>query len=173
METALDIIKTIIPAAIVVYAMYLTVKQFLNKDFEKKLADLKIKSTEQVITNRLQAYERMCLYLERISPSNIISRSNKPNMSVQELQFALINDIREEFNYNLSQQLYISDEAWEAIRNVTEEVILEINHSGQSLDKKASGIELAKKLIENWTSKEIDPIHQVLMAVKAEVRTIF
>ena len=80
MEYITDLIQLIVPAALVLYAMYLVIKSFLQKDFDKRLIELKIKNSETVLPLRLQAYERMALFLERISPNNMLLRMADPNL---------------------------------------------------------------------------------------------
>jgi hypothetical protein len=96
MEILEDLVKILLPAAIVLYAMYLTVRAFLNKEFERKLIDIKTKNTDIVLPVRLQAYERMCLFLERISPNNLILRLNNSMLSANELHQLLLAEIREQ-----------------------------------------------------------------------------
>ena len=85
-----DLLKMVLPASIVLYAVYLTIKALVTKDFEKKLVELKLKNTELVLPIRLQAYERMCLFLERISPNTLIVRVNDPSYNVAQLHQLLL-----------------------------------------------------------------------------------
>src|SRR5436305_409786 len=94
--TLQDFIQILLPAALVLYAMYLTVKSFLDKETERKLIDLKTKNSEIVVPIRLQAYERMCLFLERITPNNLLVRLNDTAYSAMELQQVLLSEIRQE-----------------------------------------------------------------------------
>src|SRR5829696_1676616 len=62
---------------------------------------------------KLQAYERLVILCERISLPNLISRVNQPNLTVGEMQYMLVENIKQEFEYNASQQIYVSQAAWE------------------------------------------------------------
>jgi hypothetical protein len=86
MDQILDLVKIILPAATVLYAMFLVMKTFLNKEYEKKLLDIKLENNKIVLPIRLQAYERICLFLERISMNNLIIRVNDPMYTVSQLQ---------------------------------------------------------------------------------------
>ena len=112
MEAAQSFLNITIPAALVLFGMYLMVKKFLQAEFETKLAQMKMKNSELILPSRLQAYERICLLLERVSPSNIIPRVNDNSFNAAVLQQRLTHEIREELNHNLSQQVYMSDQAW-------------------------------------------------------------
>ena len=91
MEIAADLIKILLPSGAILFAMYLTVKTFLEKDFEKKLTELKMKNSEHVLPVRLQAYERVMLLLERISPSNLVIRLMDPKLNAAQFQDILID----------------------------------------------------------------------------------
>jgi hypothetical protein len=173
MEPIWDLIKITIPAGIVLYAMFLTVKTMLQKQNEAKIIEIKAKNKEIVLPIRLQAYERMTLFLERISPDQIIKRVQKSDMNVAELQYLLLNEIREEFNHNLSQQVYMSDESWKIIKNAKEELIMVVNQTAKNLDPEAKSIELVKKIYEESLDKKIDNIEYGLSFLKNEIQNEF
>lgn len=126
-----------------------------------------------ILPLRLQAYERIILFLERISPANLIMRVNKPEMNSVQLQSALVKVIREEFEYNLSQQLYISPKAWELVKNAKEETIKLINiASGKTQETSASG-ELVKALIDLSVETDQLPVSLAIDAIKNEMQKLF
>ena len=92
---------------------------------------------------RLQAYERMALFLERISPESLILRCYQPGMDTHLLQGVLTKNIRDEWEHNLSQQIYLSGEAWTRIREAKEEVLGMVNSSAVSLPAGADPTTLA------------------------------
>ena len=110
MEYLFDLLKILLPAAAVLYGMYLVVVSFISKEREKMLVELKTKNTQTIIPVRLQAAERLCLLLERITPNNLVRRSSPGGMTAAELQGQLLHEVREEFNHNFSQQVYFSEE---------------------------------------------------------------
>ena len=173
MEPIWDLLKIIIPAGIVLYAMFLTVKTMLQKQNEAKIIEIKAKNKEIVLPIRLQAYERMSLFLERISPDQIIKRVQQNDMNVAELQYLLLNEIREEYNHNLSQQVYMSDEAWKIIKNAKEELIMVINQAAKDLNPEGKSIELVKKVYEDSLEKKIDSIEYGLRFLKNEIQQEF
>jgi hypothetical protein len=173
MEIALDLIKILLPAGAVLYAMYLTVRSFLEKDFEKRMAELKIRNAEQILPVRLQAYERVTLLLERISPSNLIMRMRNSQLNVAQFQELLISSIREEYNHNLSQQVYMSDKSWQLVRQAKEETISLINRVAQNLSPEDPSNTLAKKVIEAMVQANIDPCGRAIVYVKKEIQELF
>ena len=136
-------------------------------------ADYKIENSKLVVPNRLQAFERMCLFLERLSPGNLVLRLNTGNMTAKALQHLMISEIREEFNHNLSQQIYMSDQCWDLIKNTVEDVIALINTNAEKLDEDAKSVELAKLIFNEIEKREIDPVAVTLSQVKSEIREIF
>jgi len=173
MEVLLDLIKVLLPAALVLYAMYLTVNSFLKRDFERRLVDIKLKNTDIILPLRLQAYERMCLFLERITPNSLIIRTNNSDFSAPEFHQLLLSEIREEFAHNLSQQVYMSDEAWYQVKGATEEVVVLINNAAGQLGPEARSIDLARRIFETMIAEELDPTGRALRVLKNEVRENF
>lgn len=173
MDFLLELLKIILPAGAVLYGMYLVVMSFLSKEREKMLVDLKTQNTQVVLPIRLQAAERLCLLLERISPNNLVRRSNPSQFTAAELHPMLLSEVREEFNHNLSQQVYFSEETWEAVRRAVEEVITLLNMSRQGMDPDASGMELAKAIFTLSLEKKNDAVSYALKQVKSEIQLYF
>lgn len=173
MEIAADLLKILLPAGIVLFAMYLVVKSFLEKDFEKKLAEIKIKNTEKILPVRLQAYERVVLLLERINPANSIVRLRNPKLNAAQFQNLLISSIREEYNHNLSQQVYISPKAWMNVKQSKEESISLINRVAQNIDPEESSGVLGKKIIETMVQANFDPCASSIALIKKEIQELF
>lgn len=173
MEILLEFLKIILPAAIVLYAMYVTVRSFIQKELQAKSIDIQATNVKTVLPIRLQAYERMCLFLERITPNNLLLRLNEPGISAKQLQHVLITDIREEFNHNLSQQIYMSDQVWQDIKSTVEEIITLVNKSAEKMDENAKGMDLAKEIINDYVNKGEDVIGNTLSTVKEEIRQIY
>jgi hypothetical protein len=173
MEIVGDLLKIILPAALVIYAMYLTVMSFLKKDRDRMLVELKTQNTQTVLPIRLQAGERLCLLLERITPNNLIRRVNQPSFSARELHGQLLSEVREEFNHNLSQQIYFSDETWESVKRAVENVVTLVNTGLQDLNDEARGIDLAKRIFQLSLDQKYDPIQIALKNVKSEIRIYY
>ena len=173
MEIILDFGKILLPAALVLYAMYLTMKSMLAKEVIKANMDYKVANSNAALPNRLQAFERICLFLERLSPGNLILRLNSINMTAKELQHLMIGEIREEFNHNLSQQIYLSDKSWDLIKNTVEDVIALVNTNAEKLNADAKSVDLAKLIFNEIEKRDIDPVVMTLSEVKSEIREIF
>jgi len=173
MDYLLELLKILLPAAAVLYGMYLVVVSFLSKEQEKLKLDLRTQQAQVVLPIRLQAAERLCLLLERITPAQVIRRAIPGQFSAEELHHHLISEIREEFNHNASQQVYFSEDTWDAVRIAVEEVISRINVSRQQLNESASGVDLAKVVLTQSFDRQNDPIALAIHKVKAEVSLYF
>src|SRR6201986_750312 len=93
---------------------------------------------------QLQAYERLLLLTDRIALHNLIQRVNTPGLSARDMQILLIQSIRQEFEHNVTQQIYVSPEACDAVRNFKDQNMLIINQIGSFLPEEASGADLNK-----------------------------
>jgi len=135
--------------------------------------ELRNQQQQVVLPIRLQAAERLCLLLDRISPAQVIRRAIPGKFSAEELHHHLISEIREEFNHNASQQVYFSEDTWDAVRIAVEEVISRINVSRQQLNESASGVDLAKVVLTQSFDRQNDPVALAVRKIKAEVSLYF
>jgi hypothetical protein len=97
---------------------------------------------------QLQAYERLILLTDRIALPNLIQRAHQPGLSAREMQALLTLSIRQEFEHNITQQIYVSPEAWEAVRNYKDQNTLIVNQVGSFLPEEATGNDLNRQLLD-------------------------
>ena len=173
MDNITDLIQILVPAALVLYAVYLVVRNFLQKQFDAQLIQLKMKNSETILPTRLQAYERICLLLERVSPNNMLLRLSNPGISAYDFQQILLSEIGEELNHNLSQQVYMSDEAWTRVRNTVNAIIAVIQEASQEMTAEHNAIDLSQKIFDKMMKLENDPVGETLSFVKNEIRQVF
>jgi hypothetical protein len=112
---------------------------------------------------QLQAYERLVLLTERISLPNLISRISQPQLSAKEMQLQLLENIKQEFEYNASQQIYVSPVAWEAVRNLRDQNMLIINQVTNVLPADATGSDLNKQLLEVIMKQDDAALHTIVL----------
>lgn len=173
MNVLIEFGKILLPAVLVLYAMYVTMKSILIKDLEKKMLELKTEGSKTVLPIRLQAYERLALFLERLSPNNLILRLNSTELTAREFQHVLLHEVREEYNHNLSQQIYISEGLWELIRETVDQVIALINTSSENLDDKAGSMDLAREIFNRISKEKAEPVRPALSAIRTEIGELF
>jgi hypothetical protein len=112
---------------------------------------------------QLQAYERLAILCERIALPNLISRTSQPDLSAREMQTILIEHIKQEFEYNASQQIYVSPVVWESVRNLRDQNILLINQVAGILPQDASAKDLNKQLVEIIMKQEDAALHTIVL----------
>ena len=127
----------------------------------------------ETIKLRLQAYERLTIYAERASIKNLVSRTPYANMHVLDLQLGLLEALRTEFEYNVSQQIYVSADMWKAIGNLKDQNIYIINQIAANLPSQASAVELSKRLLEYAATNNSELSTIVLDALQFEAKKIF
>lgn len=144
--------------------MDLFVKKYVQSPVEDK------ETTARALFNlRLVAYERIVLFLERIKPDSLIPRTLLPDLSCSDYHSRLIHEIRQEYEYNLSQQLYMSTEAWEATSNFKNNVVTLINSAAaECRPEEVAGV-LAKKILELYIVSDIKAEY-VVQLVKEEIK---
>ncbi|MCJ8165816.1 hypothetical protein MKJ04_13265 [Pontibacter sp. E15-1] len=169
----IDLLKIALPAIIVALAMYALVKKHYERDYKVRLLELRQKNAEVVLPIRLQAYERVVLLLERITPSSMLLRVGSAGQTAAEYHRVLLSEIRNEFDHNLSQQVYMTEQAWQQVKHAREDVAALINKTYHELPENARGTELAKRILENVLSTEQDPTARALTYVKQEIGQVF
>lgn len=173
MDAVFDIFKIIIPAAVVFATAYFLVKNFLDDQSKKRQDEIRQANQNIITPVRLQAYERLALFLERISPNNLVMRVHKNGMSALLLQAELIKTIRNEFEHNLSQQIYISNNSWHLVKNAKEEIIKLINISAAKVSDTGTGLELAQVILQIAAQIKKMPTEVAMEYIKKEISQSF
>ncbi len=156
-EYIISIAFAVILASILAYIFWIQRKQV-----KRGRTTTKPDTTVSTTPMKLQAYERLILLADRIALPNLISRSNQPGLSVREMQNLLIQTIRQEFDHNITQQIYVSPEAWDAIRNLKEQNMLIINQVASFLPESATGQDLNKNLLEMVMQTPKASLHHIV-----------
>ncbi len=149
--------------------MYLLVKRYFDNEQKERLLQMKIderRETLKVVTPiRLQAYERMALFLERISPDSLVLRCYQPGMDLKLLQGVMTKNIRDEWEHNLSQQVYLDPATWARIREAKDEMINLVNSSAVTLTDTDDPTRLAASIFASAaqhlpTDKALEELHK-------------
>lgn len=135
---------------LMVAAMIILLRLTKMKDAELRnngRKELKVQAMKIVLPLRIQAYERFLLYLERVQLPQLVKRVYAPGMERDTLHLILLQDVREEFEHNLAQQLYVAGTTWSAVMNAKEELVNQINETFEQLkDEKDTSI-IAQSLV--------------------------
>ncbi|MCD6063962.1 MAG: hypothetical protein K0R82_1873 [Flavipsychrobacter sp.] len=170
MVTALEILKYTIPALIVLISSYMIVKRFLVSEITRKQLALFQDGQETTMRLRLQAYERLVLFIERIHPRQIIPRVYQSGMTVNDLQQSLVFNIKTEFEHNLSQQIYVSKQVWDTVKGVKEQEINMINQIAKQLQPDAPAHELHGRIVDFVLTTETLPTEVALDMINEEAK---
>jgi hypothetical protein len=172
-------LNLVLPILIIAMSIPLSVLMYINYKksipYKSKIGG-NSKATHIVMENdgikrlKLQAAERFVLYLERISPNYMVLRLHRNNMNAKMLHSEMVKAIRDEFEHNLSQQIYVSDNGWELVKNAKEETIKLCNISLEKCDELSSGIDFARKVFEIASLVKKAPTEIAVNFLKAEVR---
>ena len=150
--------------------LLLMLKGFMDREERYRAEQGKLEMRKHTLPLQLQAYERCILLLERINPSSLILRVSQKGMSAFQLQTAMISAIREEFEHNLSQQLYVGVESWENIRKVKEELIRLVNTSAAEMEDNAMAASLATSVLEKMEDSERFSIPKAIDFIKTDAK---
>ena len=172
-EIVFEMLKYIVPLVVVFAFIYFILNNYLEENFKLRSLDLKLQNQEAITPIRMQAYERVVVYLERISPSALIMRIHKTGMSSRLLHAEMIKSIRSEYDHNIAQQIYMSNASWELVKSAKEEMIKLINTSAHKVNEHADGVELCKVLLDVTMNVEKLPTQIALEYVKKEIRQSF
>ncbi len=173
MVASLELLKYTVPALVVLVSCYMIVKKFLVSEMQRKQLAIFKDSQDVTLRLRLQAYERLVLFVERISPRQLIPRVYDPSMTVRDLQLAMTFSIGAEYEHNVSQQIYVSSNVWETVRNVKEQEQNIVNRLAQTLPADAHARDLHARILDVMEKAEGElPTDMALEIINNEVRKV-
>ncbi len=167
----LDIVKYTLSGIGIVWVAFYLLKPYLDRP--SVIAASATGASSQALTLKLQAYERVLLFIDRISPANMLVRVGPSSYQAAELQSILLSEVRNEFQHNVTQQLYVSQQAWEVMNKVKNDTLGLISSAARSLPPEASGLDLAKSILGRLAEVEQDPYEMAAALVKNDVRHLF
>ena len=173
MEFFLDILKLTIPAVIVGGTAYMLLKSLLDERQRIDQAILRNDAQKITLPLRLSAYERLMLLCDRADIANTMLRVRMPNMKVRELRGVLLMAINQEFEHNVSQQLYVSDTLWQIIRMAKNNTLAMVTMTGSEIDPDAPSEALANALLQALDEQPITPLQTAILAVRMEAGKLF
>lgn len=133
---------------------------------------LKLDNNKAISTLRVTACERLIIMLERIHPDSLVLRQNIATSSAAMLQLELIKSIREEFEHNVSLQLYISDNAWQHVKFAKDEMLELIKIAYTKVRPESTGMDLSREIFKLSATLQGDPVKQAIHVVKREISTL-
>ncbi|MFT6500780.1 MAG: hypothetical protein ACJASQ_000890 [Crocinitomicaceae bacterium] len=158
-------------------AVLMTAIYFLRRESEKEIrsVQLELKKERQkfFLPNRVDAYQRAILLMERIHPNSLVMRHNNPGLPAAGLQVKLLESIREEYEHNLAQQMYISNPTWDMVKKSKDETMKIVNLAGQTMGPTSNGMDLMTKIFEIVGEVGVLPTEIAVDALKKELQGLF
>ncbi|MEO8086203.1 MAG: hypothetical protein ABI763_05265 [Bacteroidota bacterium] len=171
-KTWTDVLFYFLPSALILGGMYLTIKKFIDRDRQIRMLEIKTSMHKNSLPLKLQAIERMVLFLERISPDTLLPRIHRGGISSGQLHSDLLATIRSEYEHNLTQQVYLSNEVWGEVKRAKEELLKIINMAASETGQQATGVHLSSKIFDIMIKDENYPHLAAVEALKREAREL-
>lgn len=169
----LPVLLVIISCGAVVYMAYLFLQKSGEKEIRHLQVELKRDRQKHFLPMRVDAYQRAVLLMERIHPGNLVMRLHNAGAPARMMQGDLLKAIREEYDHNVSQQLFVSPISWEMVRNSKEETIKIINLAGNQMGPTATGMDLSQKIFEIVAEVGQLPTEITVEYLKKELQELF
>lgn len=166
----IEVIKYTIPALVVLLATWIVAHKLFKNEEQKRLWELKRLSQKEISPIRMRAYERLALLLERTTPEHMLVDLDINNMSILQVQQRLMQVVRQEYDHNTSQQIYVSDEVWQAISEAREQTIAFINSIAAQMPADSTALGYAKVLITAYNINGETATEKALQMLKDEAR---
>lgn len=173
MNTLLVLGVATIPSVVVLLASLYTLRGMLRAQEHRERVAAGVENRRISLPIRLQAYERLALLLERVSPEALLLRLDSDGLSAGAYEAVLLNAIREEWNHNLSQQIYVSQETWQEVRAAKGKVSKFISLCRERVHPDAPAVELNKVILVALVELDAHPTEFALSKLRAEASEIF
>lgn len=164
----LEIIKITVPALIVFITVWYLMREYLTAQFKMRHLELKEKTVSGSLPLRLQAYERLIMLCERIELPNLVIRLKGENMRASDLKGGMLMAIQQEYEHNITQQIYVSDELWQIILLAKNETANAINLLFSELPTNANADDFAKVIFEFAGQNKVPILNRAKQAVRTE-----
>ena len=168
LSVLLEIVKMTVPALIVFLTVYYLMKKYVDGQQQLKLLELRQQQQETTLPIRLQAYERLSLLCERMSIPNLLLRVRREDMTSSELRLALLLAIQQEYEHNITQQVYVSQQLWEIIKIARDDAVNTVSLVAEKVGQKATAREFSEVLINFLSKRESTGPDKALEAIKKE-----
>lgn len=174
MELFLELLKFTIPGLIVFATAYLMLKLYLEDHQRLQNNQLRNEAMKISLPIRLQAFERLTLLCDRADITNTLLRVRNAGMTMGGLRAALIMAVRQEFEHNASQQLYVSDTLWKIITIARDETLKIISDAAEGLSPDQPDDEYVARILQILDEQEgLGPLQRAIVAIRTEAGRLF
>ncbi|MGZ3813266.1 MAG: DUF7935 family protein [Mucilaginibacter sp.] len=172
-EYLLGILKFTLAGVGTVYVAFYLLKPYLDRSEHVALMELKKSISHQTLPLRMQAYERIILFVERVNPANMLIRLSGTASSAAELHSMVVSEIREEYQHNMSQQIYVSTRAWTIVKRVKDDTLSVVTNAVKALPAGASALDLSKTILAHLSHLEDNPYDIATRIIREDVEQLF
>jgi hypothetical protein len=165
----LEILTFTLPALVVVLVVERMMRWQFRRQQQWLQQESRLAQQKQLLPARLQAAERLALFLERISPDALVHRHLEGQTHARQFQLQLLMSIRAEFEHNMAQQIYLSATCWEAVKAAKEAVVALVNQAAVALPEEASALDLSRQLMQLLDKQNETPTARALGLLRKEV----
>lgn len=170
MQIFLEILKFTIPSLLVLLGMYMLIDKLFKQESARREFELYKINKDTILPVKLRAYERLTLFLQRTTPESMLMRYDFAGFTVLQLQQLLLQTVRDEFDHNISQQIYVSKDLWVMVGNARESIVQLINSLAVTFPADAPAIDYAKAILSTYASSQNSPTEIALDYIKSEVK---
>ena len=170
-DTLIQLVIAVGPAVIVGVVAYYFFNKFIENEDGRRRYLLHKDTQASTLPTRLQAYERLALYLERIKPTQLLLRVKPTHTDKNSYEQALVTQIEQEFEHNLAQQIYLSDACWNIIKSAKNGTIKLIR--SKAMQESISNADKLREAILRDGMDEPAPSTVALTYLKNEVKDLF
>ena len=168
LTTLLEIIKVTVPALIVFWTVRSLMQEYQKKEVQLKALDVQKANQSTVLPMKLQAYERLSLFCERIAVPTLLFRLRQDGMSANHLRLQMLLAIQQEYEHNITQQVYVSHQLWEIIKIARDDSVNTISLAMEALESDATGQDLFRSAMAILEKRQVTAIDKALQAIKKE-----
>ena len=169
----LDIVKFTLAGVGVIYVAFYLIKPYLDKAEKVQMMELKKTINSTTLPLRLQAYERIVLFIERVNPANMLIRLHGAASSAAELHALVVSELREEYQHNISQQIYVSARTWTLVKRVKDDTLSVINNAVKALPETATALDLSKTVLAHLSHLEDNPYDIATNMIREDIEQLF
>ncbi|RQO70950.1 hypothetical protein DBR40_17815 [Pedobacter sp. KBW01] len=154
-------------------AVYCILKGDIQRFFNLKAIELNKETRAHLLPLRLQAHERLIIFVDRINPANLLVRLHQQGIDLATLQAGILSEIRAEYQHNITQQLYVDPITWGVVRKLKDDTIGMITNAVQGLQAGSNGIELSKAILQHMATIDENPYDLTLELIKKDINQLF
>jgi hypothetical protein len=169
----LDILKYTIAGLGVVWIAFYLIKPYLDRDEKIQMLEFRKTISNQTLPLRLQAYERLVLFIERVNPANMLVRMNATAYSAHDLYSIIVEEVRNEYQHNITQQIYVSSRAWAIVKHVKDDTLGIVNNAIKTVPPTATGLDLSKIILGRLSELEDNPYEVGANMLRKDLEELF